>query len=67
HYVPEARGNPGNPLTDDEIRAKFLDLAGPVLGPRRARRLMRAVLSLETARSAGAVSRLAGLPASRPR
>ncbi|HYB73381.1 MAG TPA: MmgE/PrpD family protein [Candidatus Sulfotelmatobacter sp.] len=67
HYVPEARGNPGNPLTDDEIRAKFLDLAGPVLGPRRARRLMRAVLALETAENAGAVARLAGLPASRPR
>ncbi len=67
HYVPVARGNPGNPLSDDEIQAKFLDLAEPVLGARRARRLMRAVLSLEAAEDAAAVARLAGLPASRRR
>ncbi len=63
HYVAEARGNPGNPLSDDEIRAKFLDLAEPILGTRRARRLMRGVLSLEAAADAGAVARLTGLPA----
>jgi 2-methylcitrate dehydratase PrpD len=65
HYVAEARGNPGNPLSDEEIRAKFLDLAEPVLGARRAQRLMRAVLSLEAAEGAAAVARLAGLPTSR--
>lgn len=26
------RGTPGNPMPDDEIEAKFLDLAGPVIG-----------------------------------
>ncbi len=67
HYVPVARGNPENPLPDDEIRAKFLDLAEPILGTRRARRLMRAVLSLEAAEDAGAVAKLAGLPAARAR
>ena len=63
HYVPEARGNPGHPLSDDEIRAKFLALAQPVLGSRRALRLMRGVLSFEAVEDAGAVARLAGLPA----
>lgn len=27
------RGTPGNPMPDDEIEAKFLDLAAPVIGP----------------------------------
>lgn len=31
--VEHARGEPENPLTDDEIRDKFLAIAGPVLGP----------------------------------
>jgi 2-methylcitrate dehydratase PrpD len=26
------RGTPGNPMPDDEVEAKFLDLAGPVIG-----------------------------------
>ncbi len=65
HYVTVARGNPGNPLSDDEIQTKFLGLAEPVLGTNRARRLRRAVLSLEAAEDAAAIVRLAGLPASR--
>ncbi|HEY7678847.1 MAG TPA: MmgE/PrpD family protein, partial [Candidatus Methylomirabilis sp.] len=67
HYIAEARGNPGNPMSEDELRAKFLGLAEPILGARRAGRLMRAVLSLEAAEHAGPVARLAGLPASRAR
>lgn len=31
--VGHARGEPENPLTDQEIRDKFLAIAGPVLGP----------------------------------
>jgi 2-methylcitrate dehydratase PrpD len=27
------RGTPGNPLSDDDVRAKFIRLAAPVLGP----------------------------------
>ena len=41
-----ARGNPENPLTDDEMRTKYRDLAGPVLGPRRAARIEALVESL---------------------
>ncbi len=31
-----ARGNPENPLTDDELRTKYRELAEPVLGPQRS-------------------------------
>jgi 2-methylcitrate dehydratase PrpD len=31
--ITHNRGTPGNPMPDDEIEAKFLDLAGPVIGP----------------------------------
>jgi hypothetical protein len=34
-----ARGNPENPLSDDELRAKYRALAEPVLGHARAARI----------------------------
>lgn len=40
------RGNPDNPLSDDELRAKYRELATPVLGLERASRIERAVASL---------------------
>ncbi len=39
HSVAHNKGTPGNPLTDDEMGEKFLDLATPVLGDSAARRL----------------------------
>jgi 2-methylcitrate dehydratase PrpD len=41
-----ARGNPENPLSDGEMRAKYHALADPVLGPARAARIERAVDAL---------------------
>ena len=41
-----ARGNPENPLTDDELRVKYRELAAPVLGAERAARIERAVDAL---------------------
>jgi 2-methylcitrate dehydratase PrpD len=41
-----ARGNPENPLSDAELRAKFHELAVPALGPERAARIERAVDAL---------------------
>lgn len=38
-----ARGNPENPLTDDEIRGKYRSFAEPVLGKERTLRIERAV------------------------
>jgi len=43
-----ARGNPENPLSDDELRAKYRELASPVLGAGRAARIERAVDALAT-------------------
>ncbi len=37
------RGNPDNPLSDDELRAKYRALATPVLGAERATAIERAV------------------------
>jgi hypothetical protein len=34
HDIAMAKGNPANPLTDEELDRKFLLLAEPVLGPR---------------------------------
>jgi 2-methylcitrate dehydratase PrpD len=41
-----ARGNPENPLTDAELRAKYFELAEPVLGRPRAERIERLVSGL---------------------
>ncbi len=41
-----ARGNPENPLTDDELRGKYRSLAEPVLGVARAARIERLVDAL---------------------
>lgn len=40
------RGNPDNPLADDEMRRKYLAYAEPVLGAARAARIERAVHGL---------------------
>src|SRR5260370_30323695 len=42
-----ARGNPENPLSEDELRAKYRELATPVLGAERAARIERAVGALD--------------------
>jgi 2-methylcitrate dehydratase PrpD len=55
HVVSEpsrARGNPENPLSDDELRVKYHDLAAPVLGEARAARIERSVGSIATDGSA---------------
>jgi len=41
-----ARGNPENPLSDDEVRAKYRELAGPVLGAERTASIERMVDAL---------------------
>ena len=51
--APErARGNPENPLTDDELTSKYRELATPVLGAGRAARIEALVASLAADRSA---------------
>jgi 2-methylcitrate dehydratase PrpD len=41
-----ARGNPENPLADDDLRRKYLAYAEPVLGVARAARIEQAVNAL---------------------
>ena len=43
-----ARGNPENPLADDELHRKYLAYAEPVLGTARAARIEQAVNELST-------------------
>ena len=43
-----ARGNPENPLADDELRSKYFAYAEPVLGGARAARIEQAVAALLT-------------------
>jgi 2-methylcitrate dehydratase PrpD len=41
-----ARGGPENPLSEDELQAKYREMAEPVLGPRRSARIVALVASL---------------------
>ena len=54
------KGEPGNFLSDAELRAKFTTLTAPVLGEGRADRLADAVLALDEAANVSALMRLAG-------
>jgi 2-methylcitrate dehydratase PrpD len=40
HTTGHNKGTPGNPMTDDELSAKFVDLASLVLGGDRSRRIL---------------------------
>ncbi len=55
--VPHARGTVERPLDDAGLDAKFLALATPVLGERRARRVLARARAFATAPDAGALLR----------
>lgn len=57
--VRHNKGTPAKPMTDDEIEAKFLDLAGDCLGPDTARRLVDICWHVETRDSVAEIARLA--------
>jgi 2-methylcitrate dehydratase PrpD len=54
--VDYARGCPQNPVTYEEIAAKFADLAGPVLGAERAGRVKEKVDGIERLDDVGALA-----------
>ncbi|MFQ5765275.1 MAG: MmgE/PrpD family protein, partial [Rhodospirillales bacterium] len=60
HYSPTRKGDPDNPLTDDELKEKFLELTVPILGDAGAAALLDALWRLDEAGD------LAGLPATTP-
>jgi 2-methylcitrate dehydratase PrpD len=43
HEQPFRKGDPEDPLTDAELDSKFRELATPVIGPREAEALLRAI------------------------
>ncbi len=46
-HVPHASGTAANPMSDDAIAAKFLANATPVIGPKRAQKVVALVQTLE--------------------
>ncbi len=48
HFQHARKGDPELPLSDDEISAKFTELATPVMGTASASTLLDACWSLET-------------------
>jgi 2-methylcitrate dehydratase PrpD len=61
-----ARGNPRNPLSETELRDKFMGLAGPAIGAAAARKLNESLERLETLEGvAGIAAMLRRRPGSR--
>jgi 2-methylcitrate dehydratase PrpD len=56
--VPIQKGYAGNPLTDDDVREKFLTLAEPALGSTRAHQAADLVYRIETLDDGGELARL---------
>ena len=47
HYQPNRKGDPEDKLTDGELEAKFLELAGPVVGDTAARGLLAQLWAID--------------------
>ncbi|HWP59136.1 MAG TPA: MmgE/PrpD family protein [Candidatus Acidoferrales bacterium] len=58
--VAVQKGLPENPLTDADVRAKFLGLAEPVIGPKRSVEAADLVAGLEEIKDAGEIARRCG-------
>jgi len=50
HFQPTRKGDPDQPLTDEELDHKFIELAGAVIGEAAARRLLAELWNLDQAR-----------------
>jgi 2-methylcitrate dehydratase PrpD len=60
--IAHATGSPENPVTDTQLNAKFLGLAGSVLPKARARRLLDTLWRLEQVEDMTTVVALCRLP-----
>ena len=47
HFQPYRKGDPELPLTDEELNAKFMELAEPVLGEEGSKRLLEQLWALD--------------------
>lgn len=61
-FAPTRKGDPDNPLSDDELDAKFRELAEPVLGPEAAADLLSRLRALHAAGPIGDLLRATALP-----
>ncbi len=59
HYAPTRKGDPDNPLTDDELAEKFLELTESVLGDDGAAELLDALWRLDETADLGAIAAVA--------
>jgi 2-methylcitrate dehydratase PrpD len=60
--ISHNKGTPDRPMTDDEIEAKFMDLAVDRLGDDAARRVVEMCWNLEREGDVGAIVKLCGGP-----
>ena len=58
----KARGHPENPMTEEEIREKYVSLADGVLAPRRIEESLAHLARLETLPEAAALMRCYAAP-----
>ena len=58
--VRHNKGTPARPMSDGEIEAKFTDLAVPLIGAERSRRLVDLCWHLEDCGNVAELARLAG-------
>lgn len=49
YFQPNRKGDPEEPLSDEDLNDKFIELAGPVLGESAANQLVQRLWALETA------------------
>lgn len=62
HHRPTRRGDPDDPLTDDELSAKFRELADPVLRARTAADLKQALWRIDDLQDVRALPLVQDLP-----
>jgi 2-methylcitrate dehydratase PrpD len=48
HFQPNRKGDPEEPLSDEEVEGKFLELATPEIGAERAQRLLARIWALDS-------------------
>jgi len=58
HFTRDATGSVTNPMNDQQLSAKFLELVMPVLGERRARSLLAKSLDMASVNSAAEILQL---------
>jgi len=64
--VDYPKGSIENPMSDDELRAKFESLAVPVVGTLRVAQIADAVMRIERCASVGELMRLTAAPSRKP-